>query len=427
MTLRAHLRLAVAVSVTGVVVLAVVAAVASRLIGVDDDARNASLAGRTVLVMAVLAAVVVALCTLLVTWTARQLLRGVDELRRASERVVAGDLELAAPPSGTDELAQVAAAFFDMAHSLRQKTLAARIGGARLSRSNHKLAEMNRRLEHTLRRVQETQAQLLQAEKLSLAGQLAQSIAHEINNPLSLVRGNLEVIEGCAAQLSALWKAARAAGPHLEGLPAPHGAGLAAPLAAGADDDTIDELSEMVAEMAESVCRIADLVSGFRQLATISGQAITPEAVDLGHLVRASAASLRVAPGGILVEAGDRAGGMVHASHDDLATALANLLSYLNGPARDRAGGGTIALRVGPGATNRVELTIAHDALTLSQDEVARLFDPRVEVNTSRGRVLRLNLELALAHQLLYRNGARIAVQAEVPRGVRFDIDLPAA
>ncbi|TAE54340.1 MAG: GAF domain-containing protein [Nostocales cyanobacterium] len=46
-------------------------------------------------------------------------------------------------------------------------------------------------LEHTLHQLQETQAQLIQTEKMSGLGQLVAGIAHEINNPVNFIYGNL--------------------------------------------------------------------------------------------------------------------------------------------------------------------------------------------------------------------------------------------
>ena len=57
-----------------------------------------------------------------------------------------------------------------------------------LARSNHELQEANRRLK-------ETQAQLIQNEKMASLGQLVAGIAHEINNPLAFVVNNLFIVE----------------------------------------------------------------------------------------------------------------------------------------------------------------------------------------------------------------------------------------
>ncbi|MDY7020770.1 MAG: MHYT domain-containing protein [Cyanobacteriota bacterium] len=49
----------------------------------------------------------------------------------------------------------------------------------------------NQQLEKTLKDLQATQAQLIQTEKMSSLGQMVAGIAHEINNPVSFIHGNL--------------------------------------------------------------------------------------------------------------------------------------------------------------------------------------------------------------------------------------------
>ena len=50
-------------------------------------------------------------------------------------------------------------------------------------------------LQDTLQQLQESQVQLVQSEKMTMLGQLVAGIAHEINNPVSFIHGNLSHVQ----------------------------------------------------------------------------------------------------------------------------------------------------------------------------------------------------------------------------------------
>lgn len=61
-----------------------------------------------------------------------------------------------------------------------------------IQRSRQQLANKNTYLTQTLEQLQNTQVQLVQTEKLSALGKMVGGIAHEINNPIGFIQGNLD-------------------------------------------------------------------------------------------------------------------------------------------------------------------------------------------------------------------------------------------
>jgi signal transduction histidine kinase len=74
----------------------------------------------------------------------------------------------------------------------------------RVAQRTAELHETNAKLAETLRTLQETQTQLLHTEKMASIGKLVAGVAHEINNPAGIVKGNLDFLEQHMARLESL-------------------------------------------------------------------------------------------------------------------------------------------------------------------------------------------------------------------------------
>ena len=73
--------------------------------------------------------------------------------------------------------------------------------------------ETEKELSLAIKQLQQTQLQLLQTEKLSSLNQLVAGVAHEINNPVSFIQGNLEPAQSYMDSLLRLLKSYRAECP----------------------------------------------------------------------------------------------------------------------------------------------------------------------------------------------------------------------
>jgi len=90
----------------------------------------------------------------------------IRTLEKITKKIAQGDFSESIEVKGKDELASLEVAFNQMEERLKNALWS---------------------LEHTIEKLREKQAQLVEAEKLASVGKLAAGIAHEINNPLTSV------------------------------------------------------------------------------------------------------------------------------------------------------------------------------------------------------------------------------------------------
>jgi signal transduction histidine kinase len=135
---------------------------------------------------------------LLGLYTTRWITRPITRLVRASAAIAAGDLQQAVPATGVREVGLLGRSFNYMAQQLRDSFEI-------LAQTNHQLEqrveERTQDLSHALRDLQTTQARLVHTEKMSGLGQMVAGIAHELNNPIGFIHGNLEYTQQSMEQL----------------------------------------------------------------------------------------------------------------------------------------------------------------------------------------------------------------------------------
>ncbi len=97
-----------------------------------------------------------------------------------------------------DEIGELAREFDHTLDLLKLRNEEVRMAAERLETKveerTQELKDKNLRLEETIELLQQTRRQLVAAEKLAALGELTAGVAHEINNPIAVIQGNLELL-----------------------------------------------------------------------------------------------------------------------------------------------------------------------------------------------------------------------------------------
>jgi len=276
------------------------------------------------------------------------------------------------------------------------KNVTAEIRNARQMRQmSGELAAANSRLVATVERLKATQAQLLQAEKLSAIGQLVAGVAHELNNPLTSVIGYAQLLQE--------------------------------ELREATDDDqarSTQQLSHDLRRIAEESERAAKIVRNLLAFARRQSAARAEEDIaDLMNRVLALR-SYEFRLNAIELETDFEPGlPPVLGDGGQLQQALLNLLLNAEQAMRART---TRRIRVGArhvAEADAVEIFIADSGHGIPDENLRRIFDPFFttrEVGEGTG------LGLSICYGIVRDHGGRIAVDSRVGQGTTFKVLLPA-
>jgi two-component system NtrC family sensor kinase len=254
--------------------------------------------------------------------------------------------------------------------------------------------------------------QMVASERLASIGQLAASVAHEINNPASYVLSNQEFLQKGVGQLGELAATIAAEPP---------GSKVRQVWAELGGDLFLEDLSQATSDLAEGVGRIREIVIDLRGLAR-TGDA--PVLVDLNNAVRSA---LRVAAAqlrGKKVVTDLGADATTLGSIGRLSQVFLNLLVNACQAVAERGDAlGEIRVttrREGPS----VLAEISNNGPAIIPEHLPRIFEPFF---TTKGPGVGTGLGLSTSRDIIRRLGGEIRVESTPERSTRFVVVLPAA
>jgi len=230
------------------------------------------------------------------------------------------------------------------------------------------------------------QSQLDRSERMASLGTLAAGVAHEINNPLTYVVSNLEILEQSLARER-------------------------------------PELAEAARQAREGTERVREVVRGLRSF-TRGGTTRGP--VDVGAELQAA---VRIARNEIQHRAALEVdiGPMppVDARGRELGQVFLNLLvnagqALPDDPSRR----GRVRVSAGTDAEGRARIEIQDDGSGIPAEVLPRIFDPFF---TTKPVGVGTGLGLAIAHNVVTAAGGTIEVESQVGMGSTFRVLLPSA
>lgn len=317
-----------------------------------------------------------ALGYLLARQGSKKLSQPILELEQMAQRVAQGERNAPLPIRYADEVGRLTEAFNQMTAALNEREEQLRQFNRELE---HKVVDRTRLLEEKNQELLRTQEQLARNEKLAAIGALAAGVAHEINNPTAIIRGNTELL--------------------LMELP---------PQAAGREE------AEEVKKQTERIARITDNLLAFARR-----QAPHEEAVDINKLLEEILAQLphQIVMHGIRVKRNYAAElPPLCADGSQLRQVFTNLM--VNAVEAMEAEG--LLLLETDFRDGQLVVEITDTGPGISEQVREKLFNPFFTTKR-RGS----GLGLSVSYGIVERHGGTIAVQSEPGHGATFRVCLP--
>ncbi len=334
--------------------------------------------------------------------TAVIVVSGVDRPQRALDAVRLGAFDYLIKPFDNDVLA------LTVTRALEHRSL--------LINAKQYKADLEARNEELIRgkqQLQRLQAQIVQNEKMASIGQLAAGIAHELNNPVGFLYGNLDLLGTCVNDLARVVRFYE----HVE---------LPAEIAQAAESfkeqigyaGTVSDLDSIFADCRDGAVRVRDIVQNLRTFSRLDEAEL--KRTDIHEGIESTLRILsRYFSGGaieLIRDFGELPA--IEAYSAKLNQVWMNLLVNAAQAVGPNPGTVTISTRA---TDDKVYIAVSDSGCGIDPSVAGRIFDPFF---TTKSVGEGTGLGLSISFGIIEDHGGTIKVESKLGVGTTFTVEL---
>jgi two-component system NtrC family sensor kinase len=309
----------------------------------------------------------------------------LERMIQTMTRVEKGDLNARNGDVGSNnEIGQVASHLDTLLDQVQERDQALRSWADEL---NERVEERTAELKEANQKLEDTFKQLVMSEKLASIGEITAGVAHEINNPVAVIQGNVDVIRQTL-------------------------------------DTRTEEVATELSLIDQQVQRIGAIVGKLLQFARPSEFSSYEESVDIASITKDSLVLIghNLSNTDITIETQFGPAPLVHINAGELQQVIVNLLvNAVQAMEQD----GTLTVSLFEETSDGVPgacLQIADTGPGIADENLDTLFAPFFTTKLAEGT----GLGLSISQTLIQRAGGLIRVRNRRDRGAAFSIWLPA-